>query len=172
MGGSKSVIDEELRPVTDLLRPLRVVSCVLGAEAGVLEEEDISSLHSLNGVTCEGARRRRAKAHRRPESFFELSGHRTEGERLVRLPPGSAQMRQQDRLRPRVDKILDRGQGSDETRIVDDFATLIEREVVVDPNHHDFVSEGLRGTFSERLLGHQGLLQPLADVGRQVHNPL
>jgi hypothetical protein len=40
--------------------------------------------------------------------------------------------------------------------MVDNFAILIEREVVIDPNHHDFVGEGLRGTVFERLLGHPG----------------
>jgi len=157
VGGSKGVIDEELRPVTDLFRPRRVVPCLLGAEASVLEEEDISTLHPVNRFTREGAGGLGAKTHRRPESSLELSGHGTEREPWFRSPPGSAQMRQQDRLRPRLDKILDRGQGSDEARIVGDFAILIEREVVIDPNDHDFVGEGLRGTVFERLLGHPGL---------------
>jgi hypothetical protein len=172
VSGAKGIIDEEPRPVTDLLRPLRVISGVFGAEAGVLEKEDISTLHPLNRFTCEGAGGLGAKTHGRPESPLELSGHPTEGKRLVQSPLGSAQMRQQDRLRPHVDEILDRRQGSDETRVVDDFAILIEREVVIDPNDHDFVGKGLWRTACERLLGHPGLLQPFADVDRQVHDPL
>ena len=38
--------------------------------------------------------------------------------------------------------------------LVDDLTILIERKVVVDPDDHDFVGEGLRETFFERLLGH------------------
>jgi hypothetical protein len=34
------------------------------------------------------------------------------------------------------------------------------------------VGEGLRGTVCERLFGHPPLLQPVADVGRQVYDPV
>ena len=144
--GSKGVIDEELRPITDLLRPFRVISGVLGAEAGVFEEENLSTFHPLNRLACEGAGRHGAKTDGRPEEFLELSGNGAEGESWIRPAPGPPQMRQQNRLRPRLDKILDRGQSADKTRIVDDLAIFIERQVVIYPNDHDFVGEGLRGT--------------------------
>jgi hypothetical protein len=63
-------------------------------------------------------------------------------------------MRQQNRLRPRLDEVLDRGQRANQTCIVHDLAISIERQVVVYANDYDLVGEGLRGTVLEGLLGH------------------
>jgi hypothetical protein len=154
--GPKGVVDEELRPKTDLLRPLRIISDILGAEAGVFQEENLSTLHPLDRCVCQGTGGRGAKPDRESEKFLELIGNRTEGQGLVGPTPGPAQMRQQDRFRPCLDQILDRRQSTDEASIVDDDAIFIEREIVIYPNDYDFVGERLRGAVFERLLGHPG----------------
>ncbi len=154
VGGAEGVVDVDLSQGSELFGETGVVLLLLGEEADVLKQHDITVGHRAHLGLSIGADAAVGLGDGLAQQLAQAGRHRREAHVLFHFTFGATEVGRKDHLGALAGQIIDGGQRRADAGVIGDGAGIVEGNIEIHPHQNALTAQRVGGEGGQGALRH------------------